>query len=168
MDEVHFQQHGSRCRMWVPPEVRDPVCHHAPTRKSVSYFGAVRIGDGRLVTSKPEGYFDAETCWRFLRQLRRVSRRRGRRVIIIVDNAKYHHANLHRAWRRAQAPDFVLFFLPPYSPQLNPIERVWKLLRRLWLHNQYFPTLDELVQLVDAQFAAWARPNAILRRLCSV
>jgi hypothetical protein len=34
-DEVHFQQHGSRCRMWKPPEVKDPVLLHAPTRKSV-------------------------------------------------------------------------------------------------------------------------------------
>jgi transposase len=168
MDEVHFQQHGSRCRMWVPPEIRDPVCYHAPTRKSISYFGAVRIRDGRLVTSKPEGRFDAETCWRFLRQLRRVSRRRGRKVVVITDNAKYHHATLHLGWRRSQRPDFTLLFLPPYSPQLNPIERVWKLLRRLWLHNRYFPTLTELIEIVDAQFVAWTRPNAVLRRLCSI
>ena len=43
-----------------------------------------------------------------------------------------------------------------------------KLLRRLWLHNRYFPTLVELIEIVDAQFAAWARPNPILRRLCSI
>jgi len=168
MDEVHFQQHGSRCRMWVPPEIRDPVCHHAPTRKSISYFGAVRIGNGKLVTSKPEGRFDAETCWRFLRKLRKAARRRGRKVVVIIDNAKYHHATLHLEWRKAQHPDFVLLFLPPYSPQLNPIERVWKLLRRLWLHNRYFPTLTELVEIVDAQFTVWARPNTVLRRLCSI
>ncbi len=30
-DEVHFQQHGSRCRMWIPPEIKDPVLLHAPT-----------------------------------------------------------------------------------------------------------------------------------------
>src|SRR6266446_8879965 len=40
-DEVHFQQHGSRCQMWIPPETKDPVLLHAPTRKSVGYFGAV-------------------------------------------------------------------------------------------------------------------------------
>jgi hypothetical protein len=34
-DEVHFQQHGSRCRMWVPPETKDPVLLHHPTRRSV-------------------------------------------------------------------------------------------------------------------------------------
>jgi hypothetical protein len=42
------------------------------------------------------------------------------------------------------------------------------LLRRLWLHNRYFPTLAELIEIVDAQFATWARPNPILRRLCSI
>jgi len=168
MDEVHFQQHGSRCRMWIAPEIRDPICRHAPTRKSISYFGAVRIRDGRLVVSKPEGSFDAKTCWSFLRKLRRCARRRGRRVVIIIDNAKYHHAKLHAEWRRLQEPEFVLLFLPPYSPQLNPIERVWKLLRKLWLHNRYFPTLDELIHIVDRQFALWARPNSVLRRLCAV
>ena len=44
LDEVHFHQHGSRCRMWVPPETRDPVVYHHPTRKSVGYFAAVRCG----------------------------------------------------------------------------------------------------------------------------
>lgn len=154
--------------MWVAPENRDPVCRHAPTRKSVSYFGAVRIRDGRLVVSKPEGRFDAQTCWKFLRKLRRRARRRGRRVVVIVDNARYHHANLHATWRQMQEPHFVLLFLPPYSPQLNPIERAWKLLRKLWLHNRYFPTLDELVQIVDLQFTAWSRSNSVLRRLCTV
>jgi len=73
--------------MWIPPEIRDPICRHAPTGKSISYFGAVRVRDGRLVASKPEGHFDAQTCWSFLRKLRRSSRRRGRRVVVIVDNA---------------------------------------------------------------------------------
>ena len=38
IDEVHFQQHGSRCRMWVPPETKDPVLLHHPTRHSVGYL----------------------------------------------------------------------------------------------------------------------------------
>src|SRR5258707_696892 len=49
MDEVHFQQYGSRCRMWIPPEVKDPVLQHHPTRKSVGYFGAVRLRDGKFI-----------------------------------------------------------------------------------------------------------------------
>jgi hypothetical protein len=44
-DEVHFQQHGSRCQMWIPPETKDPILLHHPTRRSVGYFGAVRLRD---------------------------------------------------------------------------------------------------------------------------
>lgn len=168
MDEVHFQQHGSRCRLWVPPEVNDPICMHAPTRKSISYFGAVRLRDGKLIMSRPAGTFDAQTCWDFLRKLERLSRQDGRGVVVISDNARYHHANLHAAWREEMADHFRLHFLPPYSPQLNPIERVWKLLRRCCLHNQYFPTLEDVAAAVRPRLQAWARPNLTLQRLCGI
>src|SRR5208283_2839426 len=93
-DEVHFQQHGSRCRMWIPPEIKDPVLLHAPTRKSVGYFGAVRLRDGRFVFRRESERFNGETFFRFLSALRRSSIRSGRRVVVITDNAKYHHARL--------------------------------------------------------------------------
>src|SRR2546429_3302235 len=48
------------------------------------------------------------------------------------------------AWRRKVAGHFCLHFLPPYSPELNPIERVWKLVRRRCLHNRYFAALDDV------------------------
>ena len=168
MDEVHFQQHGSRCRMWVPPEVKDPVLLHHPTRQSVGYFGAVRLRDGKFVFSRETNRFDAQTTWSFLNLLRQRSRRAGRAVALIIDNAKYHHANLHRTWRQEQAPDFVLDYLPPYSPDLNPIERVWKLVRRLRLHDEYFPTLQAVIDAVESQFVKWGSQNETLRRLCAI
>jgi transposase len=61
-----------------------------------------------------------------------------------------------------------LLFLPPYSPQLAPIERVWKLARRLATHNRYFATLDELIATVTTRFEAWHQPNEQLRRLCGI
>ena len=60
--------------------------------------------------------------------------REGRRVVVISDNAKYHHSFL----KEQHAAKFALDYLPPYSPELNPIERVWELTRRLCLHNRYF------------------------------
>lgn len=167
LDEVHFQQHGSRCRMWVPPEVRDPVTQHHPTRKQVGYFGAVRLSDGRFHYQKETGRFNAQTCWSFFRSLRRACRNSQRRTVVILDNAQYHHARLHREWREETAPGFELSFLPPYSPELNPIERVWKLTRRLCLHNRYFPQLDDLIEDVEQQFEQWRRGNETLHRLCA-
>jgi transposase len=167
-DEVHFQQHGSRCRMWIPPEIKDPVLLHAPTRKSVGYFGAVRLSDGRFVFRREESKFNGDTFFGFLRELRRTSIRTGRRVIVITDNAQYHHAHLHKSWREKHAPEFALDFLPPYSPELNPIERVWKLTRRLCLHNRYFERLDTVITAVESQFASWTKRNNTLRRLCAI
>lgn len=60
-DEVHFQQHGSRCRMWIPPETKDPVLLHAPTRRSVGYFGAVRLRDGRFYYCREADTFNGLT-----------------------------------------------------------------------------------------------------------
>jgi len=87
---------------------------------------------------------------------------------MIIDNAKYHHARLHLPWRQAQEPEFQLAFLPPYSPDLNPIERIWKLVRRLCLHNRYFPELELVIEVVEEQFAQWADGSPALARLCAV
>jgi len=168
MDEVHFQQYGSRCRMWVPPEIKDPVLFHHPTRRSIGYFGAVRVRDGRFFFRREVDSFNAVTCFRFLRNLRRASAHTGRRVIVATDNATYHHARLHRDWRKKHAQHFGLDFLPAYSPELNPIERVWKLTRRRCLHNRYFATLDQVILAVETEFANWTTRNHTLRRLCAI
>lgn len=154
--------------MWVPPEEKDPVLLHYPTRKSVGYFGAVRLRDGKLVCQREEEKFNAMTFHRFLKRLRQASSRSGRRVVVIADNARYHHAKLHADWRNNQAPHFVLDFLPPYSPDLNPIERLWKLTRKLCLHNRYFPTLDDVVQSVESKFAEWTSGSEVVRKLCAI
>lgn len=73
--------------MWVPPEDRDPVVRHAPTRKGVGYYGAVRLRDGRLVWRREEGRFNGDTYWSFLRHLRRVTAPIPRPVVAIEDNA---------------------------------------------------------------------------------
>ncbi len=168
MDEVHFQQYGSRCRMWVPPETKDPVLLHYPTRRSVGYFGAVRLRDGKFFFRPETDKFNAVTCWKFLQDLRAASTRTDRRVMVIADNAKYHHARLHREWREEHADGFALDYLPAYSPELNPIERVWKLTRRRCLHNRYFAKLDAVLHAVESEFAHWIKPNNTLRRLCAI
>ncbi|MBI5280815.1 MAG: transposase [Candidatus Solibacter usitatus] len=59
-------------------------------------------------------------------------------------------------------------FLPPYSPDLNPLEGVWKLTRRSCLHNRYFPELEDVMRDVEEQFRQWSRGNDTLRRLCAI
>jgi transposase len=168
IDEVHFQQYGSSCRMWIPPEEKDPILKHHPGRKSVGYFGAVRIRDGKFVYRREENMFDGESFFSFLKYLKSKSTRAGRKVILLIDNAKYHHARLHKDWRAEVDRVFHCEYLPPYSPDLNPIERVWKLTRRMSIHNKYFATLTDIIVAVEKPFAIWEKPNDALRSLCKL
>jgi len=106
--------------MWVPPEIKDPVLLHHPTRRSVGYFGAVPVRDGRFFFQREPDSLNGASCFQFLRNLRRASAHTGRRVVVIADNATYHHARLHRDWRRQQRKRFALDFLPPVQPGLEP------------------------------------------------
>ena len=168
IDEVHFQQYGSRCRMWIPPEVKEPILLHHPTRASVGYYGAIRLRDGKFAYKSEWDRFNGETCFSFLKYLRRISSHSGRKAIIICDNARYHHAKLHKTWRDKSSKQFELMYLPPYSPELNPIERVWKLTRRMAVHNRYFPSLQSVADAIESVFNTWSSSNDTLYKLCAI
>lgn len=51
----------------IPPETTDPVLLHHLTRRSVGYFGAVRLRDGKLVYRREASRLNAEICFAFLR-----------------------------------------------------------------------------------------------------
>jgi len=123
---------------------------------------------GQFVYARETDRFNGQSFWDFLKLLQERSRQEGQRVVVISDNARYHHAKMHKAWREAHAPDFTLDYLPPYSPDLNPIERVWKLTRKLCLHDQYFPTLEGVIVAVEKEFTRWALGSAAVRRLCAL
>ena len=128
----------------------------------------MRLRDGKCLFAREANRFDALTVWAFLQLLQRRTYQSRRRAVVIADNAKYHHAKLHQPWRQAHEGQFELDYLPSYSPDLNPIERVWKLTRKLCIHDVYFPNLEAVTPAVEAQFAQWAQGNETLRRLCSI
>jgi transposase len=152
--------------MWVPPEDIDPIQLLAPTRKSIALFGAVNIRRGRLLTQF-EKKFNAMTFQSFLEKLLKRGAR-DRRIVIILDNARYHHAILLKPLLEKYRKRLRLEFLPSYSPELNPIERVWKLTRRLCTHNEYFPNLTALQETVSGRLSMWEKPNEVLRKLCCI
>lgn len=166
MDECHFQQHGSRLAAWFPSDEKDPVVKHAPVRHKVSIIGAVRANDGTLITVE-EQKFNAQSIEAFLAEL--IKYQDGdKTMVVVLDNARFHHARVLLPWLEEHSGCFRLDFLPPYSPELNSIERVWKLTRCLCTPNRYFAKLDEIRQAVSSKFAEWASPNNVLLQLCAV
>lgn len=166
MDECHFQQHGSRLAAWFPKDEKDPIVRHAPTRKKVGIIGAVKADDGTLVACE-EDKFNAQTIEAFFSELVK-HREFGKTMVVVLDNARFHHAKALSSWPEKHSENFRLGFLPPYSPELNHIERVWKLLRRLCTHNQYFEQIEDLRQAVFSKIIEWASPNENLAQLCAI
>ena len=67
-------------------------------------------------------YRQALNARRLIRFLTRLTRDAGRKVFLILDNLKVHHATLVRDWLAAHVETIEVFYLPSYSPELNPDE----------------------------------------------
>ena len=102
------------------PNNHDRLVLQEPTRKGISVFGAVDPYSGVLKASITEKY-NAVTFREFLMSISPMSGE----IHMVLDNAKYHHANLLKEFLESNS-HIILEFLPPYSPELNPIESVWK------------------------------------------
>lgn len=161
-DEVHFQRHSSLIRMWAPkgkqPRVLSPSC-----RDKVGFFGALNIKTGRLLTQEAPT-FSAETFGEFIHYL--IQSTQGK-IYLILDNARWHRAKVLKKLFSAYRNRIVRIFLPPYSPELNPVERVWKITRRQVTHNRYFQSCQELGTALVSTFSKWEQPNTTLITLCA-
>lgn len=58
--------------MWVPPEIKDPVLQHHPTRKSVGYFGAVRLRDGKFLFAREQNRLASLQLYKQVIKLRKL------------------------------------------------------------------------------------------------
>ncbi len=59
-------------------------------------------------------------------------------------------------------------FLPAYSPDLNPIERVWWFMRKKISHNRYTSTLDERMKAFWKMFSHYQNPNEEIIKVCNI
>ena len=86
--------------------------------------------------------FNANTYIKFLEQVAR--RYNGKHVFYIQDNASYHRDGEVWQWFRDHRHSIEVFNLPPYSPELNAAECLWKYTRKEGTHNRFFNSRDEL------------------------
>jgi len=87
-----------------------------------------------------------------------------RRVVILIDNAPWHGGQPVDA-AMAENPHLEFKRLPPYSPQLNPVERFWRVLRRRATHNRLFDTLADLKRSVRNSLCYFQTMRGAVRRL---
>ena len=169
-DEVHFTVESTITRQWYPkgscPKVRS-----YPGRKAIAYSGFIVPETGQLFTVKP-GWFNYETTIDSIRQfISTLKPASDKNVHLIMDNAPWHK----KAKRLIEAEEeyadirdvITIESMPPYSPDLNPIEQVWRVTRREKTHNRYWSGLPVLTDVLDEWFNSFSAPNEKLASLCS-
>lgn len=159
MDEARVGQTGRTCRRWFEKGIR-PRGRRDLRHEAVYLFGAVCPDrDHGVALVLPE--VSTAAMQAMLDELA-TAVTPGAHAVVILDRAGWHTA------KDLTIPtNLTPVFLPPYSPELNAIERVWLYLRERFLSHRLWPTYDDIL---DACCAAWTRlrgePGRI-RSLCS-
>ena len=158
-DEARFGQQNSTTRLWAVRGTRP----RAVKQQQFEYayiFGAVCPATGAtealiLPSINMEGMRE---------HLSLISQRteRGRHVVIIVDGAGFHQEYLADEFE-----NLTIIKLPPYSPELNPIEQVWSWIRQHCLANQCFKDYDDIVSKVCAGWNHFLTSCERVTKMCT-
>ncbi len=147
-------------RLWAPTGSR-PVAPKDQRYASAYIFGAVCPLEGKAAAL----ILPVCNSWAMGQHLAEIGGQidEDTHVALIVDGAGWHSST------ELEIPDNItLISLPPYSPELNPVERIWHYLRSHWLSSRVFTDSDAVI---DACVDAWnrfvAKPE-LIASLCHV
>jgi transposase len=144
VDEVHLHQDLEVGYTWSAVGEANWVSSTSPGRSArLNYFGAYNFTAGTCLLWE-DGYCNGETTLRFLEQVAQWLGATDRQVVLIWDGASYHRSPSVRC--AAEQLGFQLLPLPGYSPDLNPIEALWRWLRKEVTQHYCHHSLAELHQ----------------------
>lgn len=132
-DEARFGRMSDPRSCWAPKPYR-PLVNLALVREFRYEYAAVSPWDGCLDFMTSEK-MNTENMSLFLSQV--SDAHKNEFIVMIVDGASSHKS------KELQVPEnMVLVLLPPYSPELNPAEQIWNVLRRNYYANRVFDSLE--------------------------
>jgi transposase len=146
-DEASFAQWGSLGYTWAP-RGQQPLVKTCGKRKAYKVWGLIDYFTGHLFYQGQTERFIAKGYCAFLAA---VLAQTTEPLIVIQDGARYHTAKETQTFVAAHADRLTIYQLPAYSPAYNPIEHLWRNVKRDKTHNRYFPTFAELVEAVETR-----------------
>ncbi len=159
-DEASFAQWGSLGYTWAKAGVQ-PVVKTSGTRRAYKVFGLIDYFSGSFFyKTLSKGKFTSESYQAFLLE---VLHKTKQHLVLIQDGARYHTSKAMQLFFALHSERLTSVDLPPYSPDFNPIEYLWRNLKSKATHLLYFPTFEDLVHKVDAKLNTFAQlPQDIL------
>ncbi len=137
MDAVHPSQATKITYGWIR-KGEDKVIETTGSRTRLNYVGALNLTDIAATVTESYETINSENIVRFFWKLKKEHYPLEKKIHIILDGAGYHRSQLVKDFARML--NIELHYLPPYSPNLNPIERLWKVMHEHARNNIYFPT----------------------------
>jgi len=144
-DEASFAQWGSLSYTWAP-KGQQPTVKTSGKRKGYKVFGLIDFCSGRLFWKGQTDRFNAESYMAFLAE---VLTQTEQHLLLIQDGARYHTSKAMQDFFAAHADRLTKYQLPSYSPDFNPIEYLWRNVKKDATHLKYFADFAELKQKVD-------------------
>jgi len=164
VDEAHFHREMDLGYAWgrIGERIwRKSGC--AKLSERLNCYGAYDFSNGQCLLWQ-DGWCDAERTVKFLRELTRRRAKEKGRVVVIWDNSRCHTAKVVKA--EAAGLGIELIYLPGYSPDLNPIERLWDWMRQEVTRGHCHPSVAELTAACQRFIADVNRdPIAVVDRL---
>lgn len=145
LDAAHFMLQPFICCLWCVARL---FIKAASGRHRINVLGAVHAITKQVVTLTNTTYITAETLIDFLRLLKKKFC--DKPIVIVLDNARYQHCQAVMAM--AESLGIRLLFLPPYSPNLNLIERLWKFTKKQILYAKYYDKPQAFHQAIESFF----------------
>lgn len=117
----------------------------ASGRKRFNVLGALNAISHELVTISNHTYINAGSVCALLEKLHQLYR--DLPIVLVMDNARYQKCQL--VLEKAQSLNIQIIFLPPYSPNLNLIERLWKFVKKEVLYNEYYQEYNKFCTAIS-------------------
>ncbi len=148
MDAVHPTQATKITAGWIRKGVDKPI-ETTGSRTRLNIVGAIRLGHLSEAVIDQYKTVNGDAIIEFLNKTRSFYRSSST-IHLVLDGAGYHRSL--NVVEEAEKLNIKLHYLPPYSPNLNPIERLWKVMNKHARNSQYFATAKEFRERIDRFF----------------
>ncbi len=162
-DEASVKQHPTLSARWMLRGTKQYV-NTLGNHAKVSIFGAINHTLGKVYHMKSKT-MNGKTFMKFMNRL--LSSHKGKKLFLVIDNAPWHTSLEVGKFIKKNKKRLEILWLPPYSPDFNPIEHLWKYMRDNVSHNTFFSTIEELKNVLSEFFKKTYSTPQKIKTLCS-
>lgn len=153
-DGVHPTHNTQLSYGWIRKGVRKEICSNTG-RQRINLSGALDVVEKR-VHFQEDPMLNAEATIVFLQKIEKAYPSK-KRIHLFLDNARYYKNQQVKAY--LETSKIQVHYLPPYSPNLNPIERLWKWMKQRVLYNTYYEHFEDFKQAIFGFLESVSRLN---------